>query len=78
MNFPSSITSAYTGLQTQTQRLERNVAEVSRIEATAGRDSSTQDRALVEQLDIINSMQANARSLEAASERIGTLIDIKV
>jgi len=78
MNFPSSIASAYTGLQTQTQRLERNVTEVASIEATSAHDSSTQDRALVEQLDIINSMQANARSLEAASDRIGTLIDIKV
>jgi Cu/Ag efflux pump CusA len=78
MNIPSTITSAYSGIQTQTQRMDKNVAEVASVEASSGRDSSTQDRALVEQIDIINSLQANARSLEAASDRIGTLLDIKV
>jgi len=74
----SALANAYTGIQTQTQRFDRNVAEVASVEALSGRESTTQDRALVEQLDIINSLQANARSLEAAGERIGTLIDIKV
>jgi hypothetical protein len=32
---------------------------------------------LVEQQQIVTAAQANARSLEAANERLGTLIDIK-
>jgi hypothetical protein len=78
MNIPSSITSAYTGLQTQDLRLQRNVSQVASVEAISGHDSSTQDRALIEQQDIVTSFKANARSLEAASERVGTLLDIKV
>jgi len=74
----SAISSAYAGLQNQQQRLDRNVAEVASSEAVSGRDTRTQDRALVEQTEIVSSLQANARSLRAAGERIGTLIDIKV
>ena len=78
MEISSAISSAYAGLQNQQQRLDRNVAEVASSEAAAGRDTRTQDRALVEQTEIVSSLQANARSLQAAGERIGTLIDIKV
>ncbi len=78
MDISSYANNAYTGLQIQQQRLDQNVAKVASAEAASGRDSSTQDRALVEQAEIVTSMQANARSLEAASERIGTLLDIKV
>ncbi len=74
----SALANVYSGVQTQTQRFERNVAEVASVEAISAHDTSTQDRALVEQLDIVTSLQANARSLQAASDRIGTLIDIKV
>lgn len=78
MNISNALGTSFNGIQTQQQRLQQNVAEVASTEAATGRDSSTQDRALVEQTDIVTSLQANARSLQAAGERIGTLIDIKV
>ncbi len=77
MDISGAVNSAYTGVQTQLQRFDKNVAEVARVEASSGRDTNTQDRALVEQTEIVTSMQANARSLQAAGERIGTLLDVK-
>lgn len=78
MDISNALNSAFHGIHTQQQRLQQNVTEVASVEAASGRDTSTQDRALVEQIEIISSLQANARSLQAAGERIGTLIDIKV
>ena len=75
---PSANNSAAEGIRTQEQRFERNVAEVARNESTQTRDSSSQDRALIEQGEIVQAVKANARSLEAASQRIGTLVDIEV
>lgn len=77
MEISGAVNSAYTGVQTQLQRLNENVAEVASTEAAAGRDTSTQDRALIEQTEIVSSLQANAKSLQAAGERIGTLLDVK-
>lgn len=74
---PPATNSAAEGIRTQEQRFERNVAEVARNEETQSRDSGSQDRALVEQREIVQAVQANARSLEAASQRVGTLIDIE-
>ncbi len=78
MEIQNTFSQSYTGLQLQQQRLERNVSEVASSEAANGRDTRTQDRALVEQTEIISSLRANAKSLQAAGERIGTLLDIKV
>lgn len=78
MNISNALSNSFNGIQAQQQRLQHNVTEVASTEAATGRDTSTQDRALVEQTDIVTSLQANARSLQAAGERIGTLIDIKV
>lgn len=78
MNISNAVSNATQGIQTQQHRLQQNVAQVASVEAATGRDTQTQDRALVEQIEIVSSLQANARSLQAASERIGTLIDIKV
>ena len=75
---PASQNSAAEGIRTQEQRFERNVAEVARNEDAQPHDSGSQDRALIEQREIVQAVQANARSLEAASQRIGTLVDIKV
>ena len=75
---PSANNSAAEGIRTQEQRFKRNVAEVARNESSQARDSSSQDRALIEQGEIVQAVQANARSLEASSQRVGTLIDIKV
>ena len=75
---PSANNSAAEGIRTQEQRFERNVAEVSRNESTQARDSGSQDRALIEQGEIVQAVKANARSLEAANQRIGTLVDIEV
>ena len=78
MEISSAMSSAFSGFQIQQQNLERNVSEVASSEAAGGRDTRTQDRALVEQAEIANSAQASASSLQASGERIGTLIDITV
>lgn len=77
MEISNTIGNAYSGLQLQQERLDRNVAEITSTEASAGRDASTQDRALVEQSEIVAGFQSNARSLQAAGERIGTLLDVR-
>ena len=78
MDISSVANNAYLGLQLQQQRLNENVAQVASVESASGRDTRTQDRALMEQIEIISALRANARSLEVSQERIGTLIDIKV
>jgi len=88
MNIPNSVnvipsvasasSTGVEGIQVQEQRLERNVIEVARAENTNAHDAGTQDQALVEQSEIIRAVQANARSLEAANETVGTLLDISV
>ena len=75
---PSADNSAAQGIRTQEQRFERNVAEVARNQDSQTHDSNSQDRALLEQGEIVRAVRANARSLEAANERIGTLVDINV
>ena len=77
MDISGIANSAYTGVQTQLQRFDENVNKIASTEAAAGRDTTTQDRALVEQTEIVSSLQAHARSLQAAGERIGTLLDVK-
>lgn len=74
----SASSTAVEGIQVQQERLERNVIEVARGENTNAHDAGTQDQALVEQSEIIRAVQANARSLEASNENIGTLLDISV
>ncbi len=65
-------------IQEQQDTLDRNVVEASRAENTNSSDEGSQDRALVEQSEIVRTVQANAQSLEAANGNVGTLIDIKV
>ena len=74
----SSHNNAVEGIRTQEQRLERNVTEVARNEDTQSQNAGSRDRALVEQGEIVQAVKANAKSLEAANQRVGTLIDIKV
>lgn len=78
MNISNAVSNATQGVQIQQNRFQQNVERVAGVEATSPRDTQSQDRALVEQIEIVSSLQANARSLQAAGERIGTLIDIKV
>lgn len=74
---PAVTTSAIEGINTQQQLLERNVEQVAEGQGTEAQNTNSQDRALVEQQQIVTSVQANARSLEAANERLGTMIDIE-
>ena len=75
---PSATSSAVEGIQTQQQRLDRNVDQIAQGQSADARDSHSQNRALVEQQQIVTAVQANARSLEAANQRLGVLIDIEV
>jgi len=75
---PAAINSSAEGIRSQEQRFDRNVAEVARDDQAQAHDTNSQDRALIEQREIVQAVQANARSLEAAGQRIGTLVDIEV
>ena len=70
--------SAAAGIREQLKDLEQNVAEVAQGESNGSLDSGSRDRALVEQGEIVRAVLANARSLEASNQVIGTILDIKV
>ncbi len=72
---PSASRSAVEGINTQLERLDRNVAEIARGDPLDG-DFPT--RALVEQSEIARAVKANARALETANGVLGTILDIKV
>ena len=74
---PSAASSAVEGINTQQQLLDRNVEKIAPGQSADAKNSDSQNRALVEQQQIVTAVQANARSLEAAGQRLGTLIDIK-
>ena len=73
-----AVNSAAEGIREQLTRLDQNVAEVARGENNDSFASGSRDRALVEQTEIVRAVRANARSLEAANQALGTIIDIKV
>jgi hypothetical protein len=77
VDISSPVSIAYQGVRALRQNLEQSVSAVANTESTRGRDIQTQDRATTEQSEIVNSLQSNARSLQAAGERIGTLLDIQ-
>ena len=74
---PSVTTSAVEGINTQQQLLERNIEQVSEGQGAEAKNTNSQDKGMAEQQQMVTAVQANARSLEAANERMGTLIDIK-
>ena len=75
---PDASQSALQGIREQVERLNRNVAEVASAESDNSFSPGSRDYALVEQHEIVRAVQANARSLEAANEVVGTILDIKV
>ncbi len=75
---PDATRSAVEGIREQISRLDKNVTEVARAEKGDESAPGSRDRALVEQIQIENAVRANARSLEAANETLGTLLDVKV
>lgn len=74
---PSATNSAVEGINTQQQLLERNIEQIAQGQGADAQNSYSQNRTLVEQQQIVTAVQANARSLEAANERLGSLIDIE-
>ena len=70
--------SAVEGIREQLTRLDQNVAEVAQDENSDAFAPGSRDRALVEQNEIVNAVRANARSLEASNQALGTIIDIKI
>jgi hypothetical protein len=77
MDISSSVSTAYQGISALRQNREQNVSPVANTESARARDIQTQDKATTEQTEIVNSLQSNARSLQAAGERIGTLLDVQ-
>ena len=75
---PDAAHSAAEGISEQLTRLDQNVAEVARGESSDSFAAGSRDRALLEQHEIVRAVRANARSLEAANQAIGTIIDIKI
>ncbi len=74
----SAVSNAVAGLQEQNQRFEKNVEEVASSSSSSNRDLSSQDKAIVEQQEIVNNFRGNAEALRASNEVIGTIIDIEV
>ena len=74
---PSATSSAVEGINTQQQLLDRNVDQIAKGQGADAKSSYSQSRTLVEQQQIVTAVQANARSLEAANERLGSIIDIE-
>lgn len=74
----SAVSNAVTGLQEQNQRFEKNVEEIASSSSSSSRDLGSQDKALVEQQEIVNNFRGNAEALRAANETIGTIVDIEV
>jgi hypothetical protein len=77
VDISSSVLAAYQGVRLLRQNPEQNVSPVANTESARARDIQTQDKATTEQTEIVNSLQSNARSLQAAGERIGTLLDVQ-
>lgn len=75
---PDASRSAAEGIRQQLTRLDQNVAEVARGESSDTFAPGSRERALVEQQQIVLAVRANAKSLEAANQAIGTILDIKV
>ena len=75
---PDASRSAAEGIREQLTRLDQNVAEVARGESSDTFAAGSRERALVEQQEIVLAVRANAKSLETASQAIGTIIDIKI
>jgi len=75
---PDASNSAAEGIREQLTRLDQNVTEVAQGESSDSLASGSRDRALVEQAEIVHAVRANARSLEASNQVIGTILDIKV
>lgn len=75
---PEASRSAVEGIREQLNRLDQNVAEVARGEGSGSFAQGSRDRALVEQQEIVLAVCANTKSLESASQTLGTIIDIKV
>lgn len=74
----SAVSNAVSGLQEQNQRVEKNVEEVASSSSSSSRDANSQDKALVEQQEIVNNFRGNAEALRASNEAVGTIIDIEV
>jgi hypothetical protein len=77
MDITNSTSAAYQGIRAYRQNPQQNVNAVTDTESTRARDIQTQDRATTEQSEIVNSLKSNARNLQAAAERVGTLIDVQ-
>lgn len=69
---------AVEGIREQLNRLERNVSEVASAVSSDNPAPFSRERALLEQNQIVTAVRANARSLEAANQTVGTILDIKV
>ena len=75
---PDMSRTAAEGIKEQVKRLQRNAAEVASAESMNNFSPGSLAHALVEQREIVLAVRANARSLEAANQAIGTILDIKV
>ena len=75
---PDASRTAAEGIKEQVKRLQRNAAEVASAESDNSFSPGSRNYALVEQHEIVRAVRANARSLEAVNQAIGTILDIKV
>ena len=75
---PDAGRGAAEGIREAMRRFERNVTEVAQGEDSQTLAPGSRDYALVEQQEIVRSVRASAKSLQTASQTLGTILDIKV
>jgi hypothetical protein len=68
---------AQTGLSQQLDNFEKNAAKIAENASGTTDTNPEQIKSLIDQLDIVNQVKANLRTLQADNERIGTLIDLR-
>jgi hypothetical protein len=77
MDISNALSNAYLVNRLDSRARQANVNETAAIEPSVARDTQTRDRVQTEQNEIIDSLRANARTLQASGERVGTLIDVQ-
>jgi hypothetical protein len=77
MEISNALSNAYLVNRPDSRAPLGNVNATAETEPSAARDTQTRDRVLTEQNDIVDSLRANARTLQASGERVGTLIDVQ-
>ncbi|MFT5504201.1 MAG: hypothetical protein ACI845_001878 [Gammaproteobacteria bacterium] len=76
-SYSSARGNATTGLSQQLGQFEKSATEIAKNTGETSDAGLGKLRALIDQLEIVNHVNTNARALQSDNERIGTLIDLQ-